>query len=451
MKRATRKSTARAQEEEELLLPTQAIINKNVQADTFFRVRGKKSAKNQLSLGGAKNMWANKPNFVYLPEGYNLAGDYEDVATVLNELVDNPEEVRDLMSRAITSQNYDVPQAEGGEKEVYDKILSNYEARTKGAEARKKQGYTTTGKPVVTLAMAKYIEEQIKNGEAEIVTSATTTKTKARAAPVGKGQTAPTRKRVTRVSSGRNKTITSKLNALQEGKVLNVSKMDENGIGARVINAPGPSSIFVGVDLNKLPIVSSTEEGFANAMNLLSQETGIDYNVLVQEWIAAKENVPVRSNRPVAVSKVASRRERIVPVSSAKGKEKVTSPLPLERQAKEIASGEVPAPEKVVTPPRSPIRRGTTPPPPRSPRRSPVPVRSRTPPSSPREEIISRLSPKAKEIADLPSQPAEQTATTSPTLARRRLGGLAGRKLGGLKLPGLGARGIPSGGQAQEY
>ena len=424
--RSLKTPRTRKVEVEELLVPTQATIDKNIKEGTFFRVRGKKSVKNNLSIGGAKNKFKSDPNFIYLP-GPNLAGTEEDVVAVLERLVPE-EEVDEILQGAITAENYNVPESQGGKKEVFDKLVRDYGLKQKGEVERRQEGYTSSGKPIVTLGMLDYI---ISN-----LTEATeSTSSKAASTPKGPSRTKSAKSGRTPAPSSRVKTLQSKIAGLAEGKVLNVSKMDANGVGARVINTPGPTSTIVGVDLEKLPLVSSVEEGYANALEVLSRETGKDYTPLIEEWREIRENVAPRSNRPISIGAATSSRKKGKQLASPRRKATLpslneTSP-PGVRKLQGMASRTFGS--RVTSPPTSPTAR-------RSPLRERV-----SPLSEEEEEVVVRRSPSpvrrsplaetVRQLTTPPRQvtPPRENITTSPTVAR---GVGTGRKLklGGLKL-----------------
>jgi hypothetical protein len=432
---------ARKQEVEELLVPLQATIDKNVKEGTFFRVRGKKSVKNNLSIGGAKNRFKENPDFIYLP-GLNLAGTEDDVAAVLEKLV--PEgEVDEILQQAITAQNFDVPESRGGKKETFDRLVRDYGLKQRAETEKKQEGYSASGKPIVTLGMLEYIVSNLESATESAPSKGAST-------PKGPSRTKSAKSTRTAAPSSRVKTLSSKIAALAEGKVLNVSKMDANGVGARVINVPGPTSTIVGVDLQELPIVSSTEEGYANALDVLSRETGNDYTPLIEDWREARENVAPRSTRPVSIAAASSRRGKGKQLASPRRKRALpnlnesTPPTSPPGVRKIAALGSRTFGSRVLSPPTSPAAR-----------RSPSPPRRVSPPQlveeeeeeeriSPSPERISpvRRSPSPTRISPLQETvrqltPPRQNITTSPTVAR---GVGTGRKLklGGLKLGGSG-------------
>lgn len=434
----------RKEEVEELLVPLPANIKKNVDEGTFFRVRGKKSVKNNLSIGGAKNRFKADPTFIYVPAGLNLAGSEQDVIAVLEKLVPE-DEIDEILQQAITAENYKIPESQGGKKEVFDRLLRDYTLRQKGEAEKRQEGFNASGKPIVTLGMLDFI---INNLGA--VTESTPVRTST-VTPKGPSRTKSAKSVRTPAPSSRVKTLTSKIDALAEGKVLNVSKMDANGVGARVSNVPGPTSTIVGVDLEQLPIVSSTEEGYANALDLLSRETGQDYTPLIEDWREARQNVAPRSNRPISLAAASSRkgkqlasprRNRTLPSLNE------TSP-PGVRKLEGMASRTFGS--RVTSPPTSPVRE----------RVSPSPQRIATPPALVEEEegeVVRspspRVSPLAETVRQLTTPPRQttpplQNITTSPTISRGGLGTGRKLKLGGLKLN----RSIlnPGGAGAEEY
>nr|WIL04454.1 hypothetical protein Clen_524 [Cedratvirus lena] len=415
----------RKPEAEELLVPTDATIKKNVKEGTFFRVRGKKSVKNNLSIGGAKNKFKAEPKFIYVPADLNLAGTEEDVVAVLEKLVPE-DEIDEVLRQAITSENYNVPESQGGKKEIFDELVRDYNLKQKGEAERRQEGISASGKPIVTLGMLDYIISNLDNAVETAPSKATT------GTPKGPSRTKSAK---TAAPSSRVKTLSSKIAALAEGKVLNVSKMDANGVGARVVNTPGPNSTIVGVDLNEIPIVSSTEEGYANALDVLSRETGRDYTPLIEDWREARENVAPRSNRPVSIAAATSSRKKGKALASPRRRTGKTLPSlnestpptspPGVRKLQGMASRTFGS--RVTSPPTSPAAR-----------RSPSPERIPVEEEAEEERVSPRRSPLAETVRQLTTPPRQATpprenVAVSPTVAR---GVGTGRKLklGGLKL-----------------
>lgn len=441
----------RKEEVEELLVPLPANIKKNVEEGTFFRVRGKKSVKNNLSIGGAKNRFKADPKFIYVPAGLNLAGSEQDVIAVLEKLVPE-DEIDEILQQAITAQNYDVPESQGGKKETFERLLRDYTLRQKGEAERRQEGFNASGKPIVTLGMLDFIIDNL-----DAATETTPSKTSTAATPKGPSRTKSAKSVRTPAPSSRVKTLSAKIGALAEGKVLNVSKMDANGVGARVINIPGPTSTIVGVDLQEIPIVSSTEEGYANALDLLSRESGQDYTPLIEDWREAKENVAPRSNRPISLAAASSRKKGKQLASPRRTRTlpslNETSP-PGVRKLEGMASrtfgsrareGEILSPPTSPTVRRSPSPQRVSPPALVEEEEEVAPVRrSPSPRSSPLAETVRQLTTPPRQAT-----PPRQNITTSPTVSRGALGTGRKLKLGGLKL----GRGIlnPGGAGAEEY
>lgn len=315
----------------ELLAPSATTIQANIKNNTFFRVLGKRTSKNNLSLGGAEDIWKKYPDFIYEPF-FRLAGTPDNVRTVLLDLTDNNVAKADsLIDKAITSENYDVPLAEGGQMETFDQIYQEYKASRVLAKKNKIEGYNAAGQPIPTLDILPAIKEALKEGEV-------TEKTK----PL-----APSRKRVTSTKATQN--LLFRMEHLPAGKVLNVSKLDKEGKGARTINTPSNQSKFVGFDIGQLPIVSDNLEGYTNAIRELemnAQEEGRKTEeggpVVLDEYIPRWQEAHA--------SKVTSRSRRAAPVSTrVKG---LTGAAPARRIVSARPVGEIPLAPRKVTPRR---------------------------------------------------------------------------------------------------
>lgn len=298
---ATKRAPSGRRSEEEVVLytPTAENINKNVADGTFFRVRGKRSSKNTLSLGGAEKMWEKDPGFIYVPI-YNLAGTEEDVASVLIELTQGDrEEVGRVLSEAITSRNYNVPVADGGQMENYEQLLRNYRVLHNLIREKRTEGFNARGEPIITLDLLPYIVSELSATQEVVGQAAPRPRT-----PSRRKVAAPTAPQTKRTNA---KSLLTRMMSLPEGKVLDVSAMKEDGSGVRTINIPGPTSGKVGTDLSEIRIVSSNLENYDRALKILEAELvqqgqPTDLSAFVAGWQANKASAPARSRRATATT-----------------------------------------------------------------------------------------------------------------------------------------------------
>ena len=137
---------------------------------------------------------------------------------------------------------------------------------------------------------------------------------------------------------------------LASGKVLDVSKLDANGVGAKVIDQPTNKSKKKQVP--GLKLVSDNLVGVQNALNQLHAETGLDYS----NYLAQYQNV-MAAPAPAAVN--------VLPPPAAVVVAPVRAASPLRRSpvlpppAATAAASTLPRPATV--PGLPPARRVTTP------------------------------------------------------------------------------------------
>jgi len=221
---------------------------KAVEGHFYFKV-GEKGG--QLLLSGAPGRW-RKPEYagyIYIPT-LRLAGNPEEIRSVLQSQGMQSNQVEDYINSAYTSQNYSVSVNQGGLKEHYDNEVNQY-LTFKNSQTTQKG---VSDGPTVSLEMLAYLVDNLPQ--------ATTGKTSTR--PKLSGQT-----RVTSPvkRSGRKISLTTRLQQLQPNKVLDVSNMKDEGTGIKSIDKPGPGSKKIG--LPEWPIVSSHADKYSLALELL--------------------------------------------------------------------------------------------------------------------------------------------------------------------------------------
>jgi hypothetical protein len=242
------------------LIPTKSDINTNIAAGTFFRVDKKNGGKATLSIRGAKTMWSKNPNFVYVP-GVNIAGDLKAVTEALTIMSKGAKYNREkLLQGAITKKNYNIPISKGGQKENYQELFDLYSRKQEVLKRDMREGINSAGKPFVTLDMLGYILENIMTEE----------------------NTGQVSKRGVSNRS-RAKTLVERIKNLPQGKVLDVSKIREDGKGAITIQTPRSDSPKIGI--SKLRIVSDNIKALQKALEIYSEESGKDVTQLAAEWI----------------------------------------------------------------------------------------------------------------------------------------------------------------------
>lgn len=170
-----------------------------------------------LAISGAAKMFEKDPNFVYIPQ-MRLAGNINDVRTVINKYGAGPDAANAALGQAITSQNYQTSMSS-----VYKSELAAYE------RTRATLGARTTKSVRQSRYSLKDLDWMVKDLQAvQFVPKQSTNKTGAKSPQVGKA----TRTR------GTKKTMLERMtDAQSRGKVLDVSNLDKGVIRA----APPPT------------------------------------------------------------------------------------------------------------------------------------------------------------------------------------------------------------------
>lgn len=256
-------------------VPNAATISRRVNDWNFYKVDAARTSQGTpLSLTGAVNYWKLPGNedYIYVP-GYNISGHVPNVIEALRVLTGgNDELVQQFLDTAFTSQNYNIPKAQGGKKEDFEAFKQFYDqerARKRDVEAT--TGVTASGQRIIPLEALPYIVSQISSQPAVVSTVPST-------APSSRSRVRGAVSERTRRPAG----LADRLRSLRPGQVLDVSSATPSGTGIRAINQPGPASSKFGVE--GLNIVSSDRNNFINALQRLGGETGEDYSGLVALW-----------------------------------------------------------------------------------------------------------------------------------------------------------------------
>ena len=100
----------------------------------YIRVEagGRKGQNTTRSLSGAERSWKKFPAVVYIPDrNYRLSGTPEDIAVVLRKGNRDEALISQILASAITIDNYQVSEEEGGKKESYERELQEYRVLSK--------------------------------------------------------------------------------------------------------------------------------------------------------------------------------------------------------------------------------------------------------------------------------------------------------------------------------
>lgn len=269
--------------------PTQAqVVSKGMKwnpqmaqkaLDTHQYIKVGDKGGTNLTITGAPKYWKKNQDFVYLPD-LRLAGSRQNVITVLRGYRSeeggsySDAQIDVFLKNAYTSENYVVPQSQGGRAEDYQHEFDNYLAfkQSQSTQKPKKEA------PSITLADLSFLIDKLPEAETLKVSS------KSRSSKTSKPKS-DTRRNVRHVN------LKQRLDSLAPGSVLDVSNMKDDGTNIKTIPEPGAGSKKHGVDGVK--VVSSSAENFAKAMKLL----GAEYEQYVAKYsqVAATQATTVPS------------------------------------------------------------------------------------------------------------------------------------------------------------
>lgn len=189
----------------------------------------------------AHNLWTTNPN-IFFQTGYRIAGTQEDITNaLLNQGID-ADTIRYILDTSITSLNYN-----GEFAPIYNEELADYNTWRRGV-VKSNQDEPGVKLFDIIAAVNPGILEQIK------------TVKQAKAIGLTTGLPVKTR--------GRGiKSLYDKIQALAPGKVLDVSRLDATGAGARASDPPTQRSKKYGSP--NLPIVSFDLDHYLLAIRML--------------------------------------------------------------------------------------------------------------------------------------------------------------------------------------
>ncbi len=270
--------------------------------------------KGNLSLSGAVNKWKTSPNFVYVPS-LRVAGEPADIERILVELGNSLSDVRQHIAAGYRSGaqeteafKTELAELKAGKAKVaskakkatqlahtiafYAEQIDNAVVETKagGVVERKSRSPKAKGaKKAATKSRSKSASPKAKKaGAKKAGAKKAGTKSKSRSKSAS-----PKAKRASPKGKRAAKPLAEKLEALAEGKVMDVSNLHVDGSGAKVVAEPGAKSKKVRVPGTRL--VSSLKNGVKAAAKLLGDDA------LVERWMAAKAGGS-REGSPAAAS-----------------------------------------------------------------------------------------------------------------------------------------------------
>lgn len=204
-----------------------------------------------LNVTDFQTVWAVEPEFIFNPT-YRIAGNAEDIYKVINnnyELKD--EAIVEIIDDSINVGNFEEEKSDSYAKEL--KIYNNWKCGVLN------EAMSSKDKSLVDLL-------KLINPHMEAITPVSNTKK-----PVfTQTKKTPTKNESPSKGRGRKGTsIQEKLEKLPDGKLLNVSKLTDAGIGATTADRPGKTRLFISTSL---PIITNNLDGFLTAIQLLGDD-----------------------------------------------------------------------------------------------------------------------------------------------------------------------------------
>jgi hypothetical protein len=276
---------------------TQAKADAARKAGTYIKLGDKRGS---LSLTGAAAMFKKDKNFQYFPD-LRVAGNRNDVERILVELGSTPADVRDAhvyragdeTSAGFLAEVEEVKAMKargktGGTKaktaqlahsiayyaEQVDSATVESKAGTERKSRSPKKGVKKTAAKKGGKSRSKSASPKAKKAGAKKGAKKAGSKSKSRS------KSASPKKRGSPKGKRGAKPLAEKLEALAEGKVMDVSNLRADGSGAKVVAQPGAKSKKVLVPGFRL--VSDKKNGIKAAAKLLGDES------VVQRWMDAK-------------------------------------------------------------------------------------------------------------------------------------------------------------------
>ena len=273
-------------------------------------------------ITGARRMW-EKPGHeddVYLPIE-RLTGSREEVASILRAAGKSESEIAHALANAYTKESVLGPNAT--KREAFEREEQACRQYRQGLAKKSEKPFRT-------------ISEM-----AELIKGISGSNTSSKKAPNNKKKSTNATTTTT-TNKGPRTSLSSKIKNLAAGKVIDVSKMNEDGTGAKTANQPKPSSKKIGVE--GLPLVSSNPETYARAISILISEGDPDLKV-TEEYIT-KYNEMIKD----------------LPSTESEKSKPVEGKAPVPTSTSVPPSTSVPSSTSAPAPPSQPIPKVTVPP-----------------------------------------------------------------------------------------
>ena len=239
------------------LLWSKEDAEKAAHKHAFIRVSDS-DKRSYRHISGAERMWSQPESEteIYLLN-FRLSGKPQDIKHALLNVGYSPEQVDNILENAVTSANFN-----SAMKELYEKELTGLR-KYKSEEKERKSRSTAIGWDTL-LKIASNTES------AHIVMKE-------------KGHSP-------RRTTGRGKTLMDRFEEIQdqEGKMIDVSDMRENGTGVKIQSRPSTErgqKIF----LSSIPILSKTQDQYMRALEMLFENGKFDSESEYQKTINAAE------------------------------------------------------------------------------------------------------------------------------------------------------------------
>lgn len=269
------------------------------------------------TLAAAQASW-KKPGHedeIWLPD-VRVVGPRDKVREVLEIWGFAQDQIDEIMGNAITRDNYETSMKDEVEQEIsgYNRIAQE-----------KKQSKKANAEPTMDLKAIPVMAKMLRNGKVREVSDASQ---------------ATGEKRQTR--SGKIKTLQERLAELRDNEVVDVSKMEDNGKGAKNIPIPrADSKSSRKGPFGDLQIVSTNLERYLKAVELLG---GYEREAEEAKLAFAGVAAPVAAPAPVLAP---------VPEPAAAAKRPTIQPRPVKEEvkveaAKPVAPAAAPAPIPVI-------------------------------------------------------------------------------------------------------
>lgn len=257
--------------------------------------------RGNLAITGAKAMFTKEKSWLYVP-ALRVAGNRQDVERVLGELVQagamQSGDVKDALAGAYRAGSENSPAFLEEVEELKAMRASGKTAgKAKGAELPRSIAFYAEALDTATVesktggterkarSPKKGAKKTAKKGAKKSKSASPKARKSKSASPKARKSksksASPKAKRGSPKGKRGAKPLAEKLEALAEGKVMDVSNLHVDGSGAKVVAQPGSKSKKVLVPGTRL--VSDKKNGIKAAAKLLGDEE------LVQRWMDAKE------------------------------------------------------------------------------------------------------------------------------------------------------------------